>query len=222
MTAVYCSDKCQERHWPRHELTCLQTSCVDSRIGTEMRNFIITVPHAACMDVSNVQHTCDAASSAAARMLREEAERFRNVYFFENTDVYRLDHDMNRVESRKTKFRVDLTSKIQALSHSSKTYNTVLIDVHSFPPGYGFGTEDDAMIVFMEPRPTPWYSVGPISALESEGILTKFVEGHHTVNDIELEARNAGLKAVLMEVRENTFSEEALRRAMRLVATAVY
>jgi hypothetical protein len=217
----YCSREHQQDHWIEHRLSCGWTPPIGASDGSAVAVVVITAPHAACFDVDERRHTCDAASGVAARLLAEEAANVASVHLFENTDVHRMYHDLNRVESRMVGFRRNLTPVLLSLSSAVEKRKTLLVDVHSFPPGHGFGTDDSAGIVFMEPRSSPLYSAPAMRALHKSGFTAKFVEGHHSVNDIELEARERGIPAFLMEVREDSFTEGMLRKAMKAVASTI-
>jgi predicted secreted protein len=206
-----------------HQSKCVGVQIAQCRESEDL--LIVTAPHAACFDSDENRHYCDYVAGISAKVLNEEARAIGNTCFFNNPDVYRPEHDLNRYEGRSHGFRPALTALITKIASNERMRSTALvIDVHSYPYDYQFSSQSrsDTVIVFMEPRIEPRYSLPIILALREHGIVCDFVQGHSTVNDIEYESREAGIASFLMEVREQVLSVADLRRAMKVVATSAF
>jgi predicted N-formylglutamate amidohydrolase len=156
---------------------------------------LITVPHAVCQE-SEYAHQCDYASSHCAQVLDLSlTKKVRTLTVI--GDVWRPILDLNRIESRSSPFRQKITRLLKSGDVS------LLLDIHSYPVYYSdFG---DAEITLLDDNVTrnsfELYSVSLLSLLRSEGISVNLLRGAN--NDIQIEAKELGVKALLIEFRED-------------------
>lgn len=171
---------------------------------------IITVPHALKCDKKSKGHPCDSLSVAMANIIKSEAikrAKFKEVWetISEKPRTYEL--DMNRINSRSEKFRVDIMKKIK--DSISRGIIVWVLDIHSFPPDYY--PYNDAKFTILDTR------YGDYNNITS--YVLKFIEFSHNkisiqtlagsdpwsdqTNDIMDTSRELGAKSFLIETIEN-------------------
>lgn len=170
---------------------------------------VITAPHAACVLGATVR-TCDRKALAAAEQLHVLLPQ---AIYLANTSIYRWHSDLNRASGRQAGFRPALRETLARLLDPA---HALLIDVHSFPPGTP-NFPGDAEIVLMESWSEPRVTATLMRLLRKAGITVGYVQGHPTINDIELNARLVGMRAFLVEVRED-IDDRRLALAMQQVS----
>lgn len=171
---------------------------------------IITSPHAKC-DLLHPKRMCDLAAALAGQVMTEEAGKYGLEHFYFPGDVYRHDHDLNRMPSRKTNYRKKVLKQIEKLSGT----NAILLDIHSFPNYY---MDEAGDINFFRKGETPPEIVlirGPLdtyrnkrlanllhSALSRRKVRVKILEGI-SVNDILNQTSEHNIPGILIEYNES-------------------
>jgi hypothetical protein len=180
---------------------------------------IVTVPHAVCLN--RLARDCDRVAEKAARHLVSVLkETGKNVELFVG-DVYRARGDLNRRPTRSTtKFRRQVS---EAINNASKIQSSggvlLLLDVHSFPDSETWGFDRDRsfelVVLDLMPGSDRWRE-SLVKRLRREyGVDVGYVVGSQE-NDIMLEARTAGLPAILLEFNESLNDDRisAIARAL--------
>jgi len=175
---------------------------------------IVTVPHAVCLNT--FVRDCDRVAEKAARYLvRVLQQAGKHVDLFVG-DVYRARGDLNRRPTRSTRFRRNISEMINDLSKSS---GGLLVDVHSFPDSETWGFDRDRsfelVVLDLMPGADRWRE-SLVKRLRREyGVDVGYVMGSQE-NDIMLEARTAGLLAILLEFNESLNDDRisAIARAL--------
>lgn len=158
-----------------------------------MNGVIITVPHSLCFKSSSSDdsHTCDYAAESSARIIFENLETPHK--YLELNNVPRYEYDMNRFESRKTKFRKEIRKKFKEADY--------LFDIHSFPRMKKEPFINDVYVIDDTNPPTK-LSYNLVDYLTDLGYRCKLYNGSG-VNDITNEAKENGLQAILIEISED-------------------
>lgn len=153
-------------------------------------SIVITTPHSFCVHGINERH-CDLnAENAAVSLLRIlRTSKYSTVYL--PADQPRFQVDLNRPESRDTRFR-------QSLGKILNNNPALLLDIHSFP----YDTfERDYDVVIIDNPPTTEYSVSLKDRLLNHNINVGYITGNSD-NDIVIEARSKNVFAMLIEYSE--------------------
>jgi len=87
---------------------------------------ILTVPHAECVEY--IEHTCDYTALSNAQNLSNILDSHNIKYILLIGDINRQESDLNRKESRKTKFHEELTL---LLEEKRINHSVILLDIHS-------------------------------------------------------------------------------------------
>lgn len=168
-----------------------------------MEKTIITVPHAICEDgYTQKEHLCDFVSLECGKRIYEILkERGENVILLypEQTRFYfdgignRVSRDMNRIPSRKLNFR-------QRLSKEMETARK-LWDIHSFPRMKKFPFNNDVYLLQDDMDFLFDEGIKLVNKYRANGFKCELIQG--SKNDITNEAREKGLKTILLEVCED-------------------
>ena len=173
-----------------------------------MEKTIITIPHAICEPgYTQKEHLCDFVSLECGKRIYEKLkEKEENVVILypEQTRFYfdgignRVSRDMNRTLSRKLDFR-------QMLSKEMETARK-LWDVHSFPRMKKFPFNNDVYLLQDEMSFLFDETIHLVNLYRMNGFKCEYIEG--SKNDIINEAREKGLKTVLLEVCEDIYEND--------------
>jgi hypothetical protein len=139
--------------------------------------------------VDPVLHTCDYRANDAGKSLHRYLGSESIILY---GDINRTISDLNRSESRHTKFRRFLSQLIQ------KTEVEWVLDAHSFPPQ---GTDMKGEIVFLSLSKES-YLKDLVDHLRQHNIDANMKMGSY-LNDIILEAKQHHLKYLLLEYNED-------------------
>lgn len=106
-----------------------------------MVSVLITIPHATCGSL--IGHSCDYSAKYLADEIEQEFQKvgINDVKKYE-AKIPRSEIDMNRKESRNTKFREEIIEDIK----SKKGKKIWVLDIHSFPDN-DFHTDSDFVIL---------------------------------------------------------------------------
>ena len=173
--------------------------------------FVLTVPHYTC-DARVSGHLCDVAAGMAARALHDQLQRLgAEVEGPYMGTVPRTVSDLNRSESRETKWRKELSARIRMLRGRSK--DVFVVDVHSYDRDAPWSMrrkrigEKPPQLVFLDGNDEVFSSGAPLLLREllppELQVLTE-VGGSH-VNDIVATAPDDGATwAILIEFDEDS------------------
>jgi len=154
------------------------------------KTFVITVPHATCIDTPHhrIMHTCDYIASAVANDLANNLMCGKSKVFY--GDINRSVVDLNRRESRNTEFRKIVRKHFKD--------EVIVVDIHSYPPySFNYGDYDIALISSNEKIKKTLKS-----ELERNGYKVGTFEPSN-IDDILTEASEHGITdSVLIEVNE--------------------
>ena len=174
-----------------------------------MTQLLLSVPHAACPSEPAHRHLCDSLAPAAARSIAS-AYGADSVHLLLG-DVPRSIMDLNRARARdSTRYRERLRKLMRDNPHA------VLLDVHSFPAGEAsFGPTDVEVVLLDDSSPPEAYSFALRNTLLDADVSVRLMLGSR-VNDIQEEARERGMRALLVE-----FNESLAQRRLDHIAGAV-
>ncbi len=162
---------------------------------------VLTAPHAYCTNSREEEkyHLCDKAAEHATDLLEKHLV-FRGfmVKKFISKTHREKGNDMNRVETRDTKFRLEITDYIK--SHKNRI--VMLLDVHSYP-GYlqYYGNFDVYLLDDTRFGTHSFSSTVLFKFLSDSGFKTEIFQGIH--NDIQDEAISEGIESTLIEFNED-------------------
>ncbi len=147
---------------------------------------LITVPHAACGFDLPTRRTCDKVAFKCASVLKEQFESEDIMpRFYANTTTDRSKVDMNRIGSRRTKFRISISKEMASFPKKQPIY---VYDIHSFPKG---NPETSEFAMYLLPHQISLKKSNELAAFISKdtglniGVLLGTLD-----NDITLEALN--------------------------------
>lgn len=176
------------------------------------------MPHAYPRPGSN-ERTSDTRALEAAIIITTGTDGKNHSLLYPNVGVIRSEHDLNRIASRETKWRKQLT---QLISKSS-----LVVDVHSFPL-LAFGKMPAAssgggwkVVILNEYRNLPEHI--SIIYTEIRKIIAEVTILSGIKNDINDEAIAAGKKAILLEFCEDReyFSDDELEKVCWAIASVL-
>lgn len=208
---------------------------------------VLTVPHARCPPPGKLHyvvdetgrirvnvHPCDtAAPQFCARLQRELEGLGVRTMVFDRPPISRADCDLNRLACREHSWRRKVAGWHKGAA--------LLLDVHSFPNVSGkfserldvyllvdkvaaLGTRDAAklrkeLVLFDDAsRHSREVAGAMVEYMQNAGTLAGHYEGYQ--NDLIVEAMQAGVAAVLVEVNESA-TERARQRAASAIAACV-
>lgn len=180
---------------------------------------LITSPHNLCPITKN--RACDYAAGFAAQLLTEVmglyTDYLNRVLYFPGNE-FRSSYDLNRKNSRNTKFRKNIRTILQQLKQNNIMRRiiprTILFDIHSFPNYY---MDEAGDINFFKKGEVPHDIVlicSPIDIVNNKSLsyslYNNFVLNNFKckimpiipVNDILNEATEYGIPAILIEINE--------------------
>jgi len=177
--------------------------------------YVVTVPHATCPPKRDKKawlhtgiHACDPYGSRGCALLRRAFVEIGRVVVTTESPVPRTDVDMNRVWSRTTGWRTDL-SKMLAKAPDKIA---CLIDSHSYPADYPPWRGHD-VVILTESAPETWQrQLATAAFLSGRGKNVIDI----TMTDIIQDAHSYGIPAVLIE-----FSEALSLGAMTLICERI-
>lgn len=185
-----------------------------------MSSVLITVPHASGCKLTG--HQCDYAALDFSQRVSKYCEKFgiKDVLIYEALTP-RSEMDMNRKESRKSKYRKNIISDIK-----SKKGIVWVVDCHSYPDdSFGSGTD----FVILDTRngnykDVTYYVKKIINQAKSDGIYIKDMPGSDSwqeeTNDIMDTSRELGALSFLIEVKEG-LNSETLDKMARCIAKVI-
>jgi hypothetical protein len=180
-------------------------------------DFIITVPHGICVNMQKIRvdlediRNCDKKAEEAANILINELKPYKTFF----ATHYRENTDLNREESRVTKFRTDIRTILKDCR--SKRSNCLLIDVHSFPQGTITKDEEKEPDIYLI-RSFYDNKIGEYlyNYLIKNDIMTLMFPGSPE-NDILLEATYFKVPSILIEFKES-LSKSKLEKIIKVLS----
>ena len=171
---------------------------------------LLTVPHY-CIISRNIDQGCDANVDIYAQQIHEQNPRHSEPPLLGTEERRRADE--NRRQGRNSKMRVALRAKLE--DHSAYP-RLLVLDVHSFPRRFDWESGRATQIVLLDDLVKgEWSREATLleQELKSEEFSVKIVRAAKR-NDIQQEARKNGRPAVLMEIMDETTSQEAARAGL--------
>lgn len=189
-----------------------------------MIKVIITVPHGKCPDnfsnsenAKNIERKCDTRAKSAAQIIYQtmiDVDISAELYV---SPIFRSEGDMNRTSTRSHDWRQMVQSKIRR--YISAGYNVFVLDIHSFPDkseSFGLIRNYIPKIVLLD------HVDKPHSELVDDFNLNKHMVGS-SLNDIIIQARDAGADSLLLEFNENSrrLSDEEIERFAKKIVSYI-
>lgn len=180
-------------------------------------NIIVSSPHAACPQ--SIHRQCDLAAEISAYTFCQAIDKYKTISFvYMQGDEFRANHDLNRKNSRNTKFRKKLMDFFTLFAQQF----TIMIDIHSFPNEWIKEAGDINFFKKSEVAPEIVILEGPLDNYEgislsktlnnnliSLGVDCKIIRGIK-VNDIINHSKDFGIPGVLLEFNEK-FTQDVVR-----------
>lgn len=190
--------------------------------------FILTVPHATCVEHPGNLHECDKAAPMAAESLAEALKEHPKVTVVGpllGTLNRIVELDLARSESREHKWRKKLLDEIAAARKYSDT--VMVVDVHSFDKHANWNAHLDfqPQLVLLDDRATLLEYKVP-EMLRDTTAMQKFMgkmrTGGSPENDIAVNATELGVMSILIEFSEIQATDPSwLKETTRTVASAL-
>ena len=171
---------------------------------------LLTVPHANCPPSSSSSgHPCDIAAKKAARLIYRSKNNTNAEPPRTPSKTPRSECDLNRRRCRNHPWRTLLSKRL------GKGDVSFVLDVHSYPPYVTGWAAYEIVILDDTPshRPFASYAVDFVRYMDKRGVRVGIGRGGN--HDIQDEAREAGIRSMLIE-----FNEALLRNMDRLAFIA--
>jgi len=173
-------------------------------MADEMKQVVITAPHSFCQESNIHSHSCDTADESVVSCLVDTIQGIGLIPVPFLASTPRRECDLNRKKCRKNSYRVNLTSYMKKHREEIR----MVLDVHSFPPddedwgGYDVILLDDA-------ETATSYTLMLQNMFLQNWVRCKIVRGGG--NDIQDEARERGMKSLLIECSESVLDDDSRR-----------
>ena len=166
-----------------------------------MAKIILSVPHAHCRSESDkILHFCDVVAGPVAEELSKRLQAAGHEVFLHLGDINREETDLNRSESRGTKFRKDLEADFPKAE--------ILVDVHSTPRSRLNWTEDIVILKWQTEEVDNRHLTYDLAKKLIETDLDVSITPARAQDDIVDQALHANLPAVLVEFSELSFADD--------------
>ena len=96
-----------------------------------MSLLILTSPHSKCPE--DTERKCDLVAGLSSKIFNEICIKKGIPCIYLPGDDYRHNHDLNRQNSRKTNYRINLNNILKMNSPEKSLVNALVLDIHSFP-----------------------------------------------------------------------------------------
>lgn len=177
---------------------------------------ILTVPHETCID--HIDHYCDYYANKLAMSLKNVLFKKYDITIVHG-NINRLQIDLNRIQSRNTKFREKIREIVNQFNIKNKSNNIIyIIDCHSFPfeksGEYDFATDevkDPQTTILYDTAIERKYANILESILRTKNINVTNLPGIH--NDIidefsNIHKHDLHIIPILIEVREDLTNKQ--------------
>jgi predicted N-formylglutamate amidohydrolase len=167
---------------------------------------ILTVPHSFCtVRDTRDNHTCDFTAEKCSAILQQEIERAGIHVTRFLSDTWRGFCDENRPHCRWLPFR----RRVDASLNDA----TVLLDIHSFPPGDYDDKRDEIVLLYVDQLDEKTRRL--VDMLRNQGVYARAIQGAW-YNDVVETSKNRVYYDLLIE-----FNEDLPNSRIRLVCSTI-